>query len=69
MGTSSIRLIRAFRKPLIVLPVRELDAKTNAFSTLSLENSPLGVRSGNWQPEKSETGTGTSLEGRVTCRN
>ncbi|XXG46053.1 hypothetical protein AAC387_Pa02g0986 [Persea americana] len=53
----------------IGLPVREFGAKMDAFATLRLENGPLGVRKGNRRLEKSEIGTGTSLEGRVTCRN
>ncbi|XXG88363.1 hypothetical protein AAC387_Pa12g0579 [Persea americana] len=51
------------------LPVREFGVEIDAFPTVRLENGPPGVRNGNRRPGKSETGTGTSVEGRVTCRN
>ena len=47
----------------------EFGAEIDAFPTLRLENGPPGVRNGNRRPEKFETGAGTTVEGRVTCRN
>ena len=49
-------------------PVREFEPKMYAFPTIGLKNGPPGVRKENWQLEKSKTGMGTLLEGRVTYR-
>ena len=47
----------------------EFGAEMDAFPTDKLENCPPVVWNGNRRPEKSETGTGTSLKMRVTCGN
>ena len=47
----------------------EFGAEMDTFPTVKLENCPPVVWIGNRRPEKSETGTGTSHEGRITCRN